>query len=357
MRATSSSRTEAEAKDIIAQLKKGADFADARQGQDDRSRRASRMAAISAFSRSSDMVPEFADAAFALKPGEFTQDAGQDPVRLARHQARGAPHRTAADLRAGARRAAPADDRSRSSQKAAGAARPGQDRALRSRRQALRRTRRRRNRRRSKPRRNDDDQSPRRCAAGCRCWRAAAADAVACDRAGQARQVTAIDGVRGRCHGRYRLAARPAVSRSAADRRRPPRRSAHCGIRYQGRTDLMVAMLDPGTTVAGVFTRSLMPGAPVDWCRDALPRGKARAHRRQCRQRQCLHRPAGRGSGRGDGRSRGASCSAASQREVFVASTGVIGETLPHGEDHRRAARRLHAGCRPTPGPRPRAAS
>ena len=53
--------------------------------------------------------------------------------------------------------------------------------------------------------------------------------------------------------------------------------SAHCGIRYQGRTDLMVALLDAGTTVAGVFTRSLMPGAPVDWCRRALSRGKIRA--------------------------------------------------------------------------------
>ena len=39
----------------------------------------------------------------------------------------------------------------------------------------------------------------------------------------------------------------------------------------------MVAVLDPGTTVAGVFTRSLTPGAPVDWCRACLPRGKVRA--------------------------------------------------------------------------------
>ena len=28
------------------------------------------------------------------------------------------------------------------------------------------------------------------------------------------------------------------------------------GIRYKGRTDLMIATLDPGTTVAGVLTRS-----------------------------------------------------------------------------------------------------
>src|SRR5579872_3744365 len=53
--------------------------------------------------------------------------------------------------------------------------------------------------------------------------------------------------------------------------------TAHCGIRYKGRRDLMVALLAPKTTVAGVFTRSLTAGAPVEWCRDALKRGKARA--------------------------------------------------------------------------------
>ncbi len=33
--------------------------------------------------------------------------------------------------------------------------------------------------------------------------------------------------------------------------------SGACGIRYQGRRDLMLAVLGPGTTVAGVLTRSL----------------------------------------------------------------------------------------------------
>src|SRR5260370_33251294 len=49
------------------------------------------------------------------------------------------------------------------------------------------------------------------------------------------------------------------------------------GIRYTGRNDIMVAELAPGSTVAGVFTRSQTPGAPVDWCRDCLPGGTARA--------------------------------------------------------------------------------
>ena len=49
------------------------------------------------------------------------------------------------------------------------------------------------------------------------------------------------------------------------------------GIRYKGRTDLVMMELAASTTVAGVFTSSKCPGAPIDWCRDALAGGKARA--------------------------------------------------------------------------------
>ena len=55
--------------------------------------------------------------------------------------------------------------------------------------------------------------------------------------------------------------------------------SIAAGIRYSGCDDLMLAVLDPDTTVAGVFTRSLCPAATVDWCRHALENngGRARA--------------------------------------------------------------------------------
>ncbi len=46
--------------------------------------------------------------------------------------------------------------------------------------------------------------------------------------------------------------------------------------KHKGVKDLMVAELAPGTTVAGVLTRSKCPSAPVDWCRSILPRGSAR---------------------------------------------------------------------------------
>src|SRR5580704_15016198 len=52
--------------------------------------------------------------------------------------------------------------------------------------------------------------------------------------------------------------------------------TAAAGIRYKGRTDVLLALLDKGTTVAGVFTKSKCPSAPVDWCRDKIKAGKAR---------------------------------------------------------------------------------
>ena len=50
---------------------------------------------------------------------------------------------------------------------------------------------------------------------------------------------------------------------------------------------------DQGTAVAGVFTRSKCPSAPVDWCRANLGRRQGAGAGRQFRQRQCLHRQEG----------------------------------------------------------------
>ena len=46
--------------------------------------------------------------------------------------------------------------------------------------------------------------------------------------------------------------------------------TAEAGVRYQGRTDLWVLRAEAGTALAGVFTKNLCPGAPVDWSRKAL---------------------------------------------------------------------------------------
>jgi len=103
-----------------------------------------------------------------------------------------------------------------------------------------------------------------------------------------------------------------------------------CGIRYRGRTDLMLAELARGTAVAGVFTRSLTAAAPVEWCRKALAGGKARALVVNSGNANAFT------GGLGDasvGRIAGAVAKLLRCRkdEVFLASTGVIGEPLPDG--------------------------
>ncbi len=103
------------------------------------------------------------------------------------------------------------------------------------------------------------------------------------------------------------------------------------GIRYAGRTDLVMAEFAPGTAVAGVFTANRCPGAPVDWCRAALAQGHGEA--------RALVVNAGNANvftGQAGVAAVEASAAAAAALvgctppEVFLASTGVIGEALPH---------------------------
>jgi glutamate N-acetyltransferase / amino-acid N-acetyltransferase len=104
--------------------------------------------------------------------------------------------------------------------------------------------------------------------------------------------------------------------------------AAGCGIRYQGRNDVMVALIEPGATVAGVFTRSLMPGAPVDWCRQCLPRGKARAIVVNSGNANVFTGRAGREAVQQTAATM-AKLAGCHPREVYIASTGVIGQPMP----------------------------
>ncbi len=105
--------------------------------------------------------------------------------------------------------------------------------------------------------------------------------------------------------------------------------AAAAGIRYQGRTDLVMAELAPGTAVAGVFTRNRCPGAPVDWCRSILPAGRARALVVNAGNANVFTGRAGREAvqATAEAAARLVGCPA---RQVFLASTGVIGEALAH---------------------------
>jgi glutamate N-acetyltransferase/amino-acid N-acetyltransferase len=100
------------------------------------------------------------------------------------------------------------------------------------------------------------------------------------------------------------------------------------GIRYRGRNDLMLAVLAPGTQVAGVFTKSRTAAAPVEWCRMQLSRQSARALVANSGNANAFTGSAGRDAVRAIAGSAAAILDCQVQ-EVFVASTGVIGEPLP----------------------------
>jgi len=104
--------------------------------------------------------------------------------------------------------------------------------------------------------------------------------------------------------------------------------TANCGIRYTGRDDLMVAILDPGTTIAGVLTRSLTASAPVHRCRANLGGGAARAIVVNSGNSNAFTGKAGEAfvNATVDAAAALANCK---PEEVFVASTGVIGQPIP----------------------------
>jgi glutamate N-acetyltransferase/amino-acid N-acetyltransferase len=99
------------------------------------------------------------------------------------------------------------------------------------------------------------------------------------------------------------------------------------GIRYQGRTDVLLAVFDRGTTVAGVFTTSKCPSAPVDWCRENLSGGRARALVVNSGNANAFTGKAGREATELTAKL-AAKAVGADEDEIFLASTGVIGEPL-----------------------------
>jgi glutamate N-acetyltransferase/amino-acid N-acetyltransferase len=125
------------------------------------------------------------------------------------------------------------------------------------------------------------------------------------------------------------------------------------GIRYKGRPDVLFAECVPGTIVAGAFTRNRCPGAPVDWCRHVLRMpggpGGVRALVVNAGNANVFTGRAGR-----EACARTAAAAAkllgCRAQEVLLASTGVIGQTLPDEKitailpELHKAAREDHWG-------------
>jgi glutamate N-acetyltransferase / amino-acid N-acetyltransferase len=109
--------------------------------------------------------------------------------------------------------------------------------------------------------------------------------------------------------------------------------SAAAGVRYQGRLDVMLAVLDYGCAVAGVFTRSATRAAPVLDCQAKIGgentagaailvnSGNANAFTGHFGQTSVQ-----------DVTQAVSAATGVPLARVFTASTGVIGEPLPHGK-------------------------
>ncbi|HRN87059.1 bifunctional glutamate N-acetyltransferase/amino-acid acetyltransferase ArgJ [Hyphomicrobium sp.] len=107
--------------------------------------------------------------------------------------------------------------------------------------------------------------------------------------------------------------------------------TAEAGIKYRGRTDLMVAVLDAGTTAAGVLTQSKTASAPVLLCREHLKGGAARLLIVNSGNANAFTGKRGREAVEITVEA-GAKAARCATGDVFVASTGVIGEPLDAGK-------------------------
>jgi glutamate N-acetyltransferase/amino-acid N-acetyltransferase len=109
--------------------------------------------------------------------------------------------------------------------------------------------------------------------------------------------------------------------------------TAAAGIRYKGRTDVLLAVLDKGTAVAGVLTKSKCPSAPVEWCRAKLKRGKS-SKGGLARALVVNSGNANAFTGKTGKQATTLTASIAAKAvgckpdDIFLASTGVIGEPL-----------------------------
>ncbi|MEK1891835.1 MAG: bifunctional glutamate N-acetyltransferase/amino-acid acetyltransferase ArgJ [Rhizobium sp.] len=103
--------------------------------------------------------------------------------------------------------------------------------------------------------------------------------------------------------------------------------TASAGIKYKNRTDVLMMVFDKPAAVAGVFTRSKCPSAPVDFCRANLPHGAARAVVVNSGNANAFTGLKGREATALTAKS-AATAVGCGENEVYLASTGVIGEPL-----------------------------
>ncbi|MAM13436.1 MAG: bifunctional ornithine acetyltransferase/N-acetylglutamate synthase [Rhizobiaceae bacterium] len=103
--------------------------------------------------------------------------------------------------------------------------------------------------------------------------------------------------------------------------------TAAAGIKYKGRTDVMMMIFDETAAVAGLFTKSKCPSAPVDFCRANLAGGRARVLVVNSGNANAFTGKKGAEATALTART-AAEAAGCAESDVFLASTGVIGEPL-----------------------------
>lgn len=103
--------------------------------------------------------------------------------------------------------------------------------------------------------------------------------------------------------------------------------AVEAGIRGAGRKDVLLAVFDEAATVGGVFTQSKCPSAPVDWCRENLANGRARALLVNSGNANAFTGKKGVEATKHSALLTAQDVGCAPS-DVFLASTGVIGEPL-----------------------------
>jgi glutamate N-acetyltransferase / amino-acid N-acetyltransferase len=104
--------------------------------------------------------------------------------------------------------------------------------------------------------------------------------------------------------------------------------TAAAGLRYRSRLDVLLVETAPGTTVAGMLTKSQTASAPVQWCRKALKRGAAQGLVVNSGNANVFTGKAGEQAVTKTVNG-AASLLKCPKDNIYVCSTGVIGEDLP----------------------------
>ncbi len=101
-----------------------------------------------------------------------------------------------------------------------------------------------------------------------------------------------------------------------------------CNLKSNSKPDLMLAKMSEGTTVAGVFTKSVTTAAPVEWCKKILHKSDARAlivhsgNANACTGKN--------GTDLVDKITRSvATALNCNDNQVYIAGTGIIGQMIP----------------------------